>query len=226
MTLVIWDTPHQGQVWNILLRTFGCDPYLRITKDFSMGGLWSNVSYAGKQSDKSLPTDILMLKELIGRPKPHHVVLQGVDSTFAHERGDGTTMSILLNMGAIATQVAEAYFIFLDVTDAGGQGYRAYNDAGATVALSPECRLYHMLHFPVLNQSAADTHLQWQARAIAENDFRKRHSLPLRSAVNWEDPGVGPAAIGSNALPDCATVGGKRLNQDASGMYKPPPGGQ
>jgi hypothetical protein len=198
---VIYIEPYLGteaRIFDCLLKISGCDP-----------GLSAPVFTATKQMvvfNPKGPSSFSSgrLLEIVMSVKP--VFIYGVDDSYI------TPWGVPIGEFGAATAVdltasSDSSSIFIDVTEAGGQGYRSLNVNGkfiyAPLAVILFHELAHAYHGMIVDDTPGDE-LDDQLLAIHdENQFRSHLGLPTRNPNITSHGIIGSAEVGPTTLKMC-----------------------
>ena len=155
---------------------------------------------AYQQKQQAVPSSSRVLALANGQV---NVLIIGVNSIYVLPDGTGVASG-----GGGATfrgSLTEPITVYVDVTDAGGQGYHVLNTDRQTMPMPRQVLLYHELahayHMMVGDEPGTQDGNQIQA-IHDENDFRGQVFIELRNSTN-DQGGPGPAAHQGFPFPMC-----------------------
>lgn len=206
MPLMIANTVYFEQIWNALLTISGCDAGL-VAHQTSTGA--SLVIFSPATTSPS--TFAQRLRTICDDTKSI-TTIYGVDATYVDNFGPITAVAGITDSN-ITKRINS---IYIDVTGAGGYGYRVLDANGNYVAEPTESILYHELAHAFHNTIALDypkdlvnpaqpDPVAAQTQAIAdENPFRASVDLPLRAPVDIGPYDlVGAPTVGKSTVKGC-----------------------
>src|SRR5215217_7305900 len=198
--MAIYIDPYLGsesRVFDLLLKISGCDPGLSSVPDVD--------SLDVRFSPKGAPSfSANRLREIVGSPKD--VWIHGVDDSFMTVWG----MPMIEYAGVTdvdRTASTQECSIWIDITEAGGLGYRSLDANGNYIYAPPAVILFHELahvyHSLIVEDTPGDAAPD-QLLAIAdENQFRAQLGLPARNPNVTMHTIYGPATVGPTVLKGC-----------------------
>ncbi|MGB7926385.1 MAG: hypothetical protein WCF57_24300 [Pyrinomonadaceae bacterium] len=199
MTILIdLVTGTHATIFDDLLQIARCDPGLTT---FQASPYVLAVAYQQKQQAVASSSRLLALANATT-----NILIIGVNSMFVFS--DGTAITTLVGGGTLPGSLTEPITIYLDVTDAAGQGYHVLNSQGQTMPMPRQVLLYHELAhaYHMIQGDAPASDQAQQVQAIHdENDFRAQLSIELRNSTN-DIGGPGLASHQGFPFPRCKPV--------------------
>src|SRR5215218_1200064 len=198
--MAIYINPYLGsesRVFDLLLKISGCDAGLSSVPD--VDSLDIRFTPKGAPSFSSN-----RLREIVGSPKD--VWIHGVDDSFMTVWG----MPMIEYAGVTDVDITastQECSIWIDITEAGGLGYRSLDANGDYIYAPPAVILFHELahvYHSLIVEDTPGTAAPDQLLAIAdENQFRAQLGLPARNPNVTMHTIYGPSTVGPTVLKGC-----------------------
>ncbi len=198
--MAIYINPYLGsesRIFDMLLMISRCDPGLSSIPDVDV----LEVEFAPKGAPSFSSG---RLQEIIASPKA--VLINGVDDSFILPWG-----GVMIDYGGVSlgdrTASTDTAWVWIDVTEAGGQGYRVL-DANGNYIYAPMTtilfhELAHVYHALIVEDTPGDKTPD-QLLAIAdENQYRGQLGLPSRNPTVTIHDITGPPTVGPTTLKGC-----------------------
>jgi hypothetical protein len=182
---------NHAPVFDDLLQIARCDPGLTT---FQASPFVLEVAYQQKEQAVASSSRLLALAN-----GATNILIIGVNSTFVCP--DGTVITANGGGETFPGSLTEPITIYLDVTDAAGQGYHVLNPMGQTIPFPRPVLLYHELAhaYHMLQRDEPASQQAQQVQAIRdENVFRAQVYIELRNST--KDAG-GPGLASHQGFP-------------------------
>jgi hypothetical protein len=194
------ETGGDAAIFDALLTISGCDPGLSSTP-------YGTLATVGFTPQRVPGPAAVRLQTIVDHVASVYVF--GFDQSFVLD--DGTP---IVTEGAIGYPDGDNLFrVYVDVSQAGGRGYRA-TDANNNYVFEPLAsilyhELAHVYHIVIVKDAPREPNGELdydrdQLVAIAdENQFRQSIGLPLRNPTNVDFDKIGPPTVGPTSIKGC-----------------------